>query len=340
LPGGFAVAAIWFMCLALLPAGASPQVFLNCPDTSLQDLRGLMDRATKGLGKIAPSAGAATSADLASHARLAALAYTMQEAFEKGENPEQSAPPGLSIKALIFGDPHYGTPRLRVRLRDTRTLYGFVADGPAPGQRVIVFRGTLQPMEWFRNVQARLLPYSADMLPYGASARVHNGFLRIFSSLRLVIAGEETPFQAALPGLVAGHSVTFVGHSLGGALATLAGVDAARMSPGDAPGLRVVTFASPRVGDPGFAALANALVGRIDRVCNIVDPVTALPPTTPFTPYTHVGTVFRLSSFDWPELNNAHDRAGQQIDCWHSIAAYAFMTDPAKAAASLGPCAR
>ncbi|MBK6705221.1 MAG: hypothetical protein IPG56_16640 [Caulobacteraceae bacterium] len=59
----------------------------------------------------------------------------------------------------------------------------------------------------------------------------------------------------ALRNLVAGRDTVFVGHSLGSALATLAGVEASRRSPQSAARLRIVTLASPRVGDAGFATL-------------------------------------------------------------------------------------
>jgi len=158
--------------------------------------------------------------------------------------------------------------------------------------------------------------------------------MKIYESFEMtrVSDGARIPFSEGLEEYIIGHDATFIGHSLGAALATLAGVDAALMSPENSKRLRIVTLASPRVGNKGFARLAKS-VGRIDRVCNLVDLVTAVPPSTRLTPYVHVGDVFRVSSFDWPELENNHPKAGEQITCWHSIFAYAYMTDPNKSKA-------
>jgi hypothetical protein len=166
---------------------------------------------------------------------------------------------------------------------------------------------------------------------------VHAGFLEIFESLELDIDGRPTALSPALAGLTSGRDTIFVGHSLGSALATLAGVETSRRAPQNAARLRIVTLASPRVGDAGFAAMARA-VGRIDRVCNLVDIVTAVPPSTPRTDYVHVGTPFRVSSYDWPALTNNLEKGGDQILCWHGDQSYAYMLSPSTAAREPAQC--
>jgi triacylglycerol lipase len=203
----------------------------------------------------------------------------------------------------------------------------------------MVFRGTQQPAEWVRNVQAGQRSYPAGTRDRDAGAHVHAGFWKIFESLQLDSGSGSTSFEAALPSLVAGRDTVFVGHSLGSALATLAGVEASRRSPESAARLRIVTLASPRVGDAGFAAFASK-VGRIDRVCNLVDVVTAVPPSTPRITYVHVGTPFRVSSFDWPVFVNDLDGAGDQILCWHSDKSYSVMLQPSHARREPAQCFR
>ena len=323
-----------------LPAQAQTPEWFTCPERS--EFKLLRDVKVDALNARVhqPSAGAATSADLAAHARLSAMSYDMYDAYSAGKDPLDGLPSTLKPIALIYGDPGR-TERLRRRkTRDTRTFYGVVADDPSLNRRVVIIRGTLQPNEWLRNVQARLRPFLRSRLrrafPFGARrlfsrVRVHNGFMKIYESLEVtrVSDGARILFSEGLEDFVVGRDVTFIGHSLGAALATLAGVDAALMSPTDGKRLRIVTLASPRVGNDGFARLAET-VGRIDRVCNLVDVVTAVPPSTRLTPYVHVGKAFRISSFDWPELENNTPRAGEQVTCWHSIHAYGFMLDPAK----------
>lgn len=327
------------------PALAETPEWFTCPDSSAFKARRDAEADALNARAHQPSAGAVTSADLAAHARLSAMSYDMYTAYSEGKDPLDGLAANLKPIALIYGDPGR-TERLRRRkVRDTRTFYGVVADDPATGRRLVIVRGTLQPNEWIRNVQARLRPFLRSRIrrpfPFGARrllsrVRVHNGFMKIYESFEMTRVSDDAriPLSEGLEDLVVGRNVTFIGHSLGAALAMLAGVDAALMSPENSKRLRIVTFASPRVGNEGFARLAQA-VGRIDRVCNLVDLVPAVPPSTRLTPYVHVGDVFRVSSFDWPELENNAPKAGEQITCWHSIFAYAYMTDPAKSTKGL-----
>lgn len=337
----FAVAiAILLGFTPFFTARAEPTERFKCPDSITFEIGNgrLLEALTPR--KQRPSAGGATSADLAAHARFSQMSYDMYDAFNAGADPASKLAPDVKLVALVYGEPGLDDLRLRPNAPSSRTFYGFVADEPATGRRFVVMRGTLQPIEWARDGQAGLRPFVSDRLnrpllsaaeTIQAKAWVHAGFLKIFATLEIVFAadGKRINFADALPALVAARNVTFIGHSLGGAIATLAGVEAARRAPADAARMRIITYASPRVGDKGFAELAKA-VGRIDRVCSVVDAVPMMPPSTRASLYVHVGNVFRLSPFDWPDLDNELERIGDQVICWHGIAQYAFMLDPAK----------
>ena len=331
--GAFVGAVACAFLLALQPAHAQSKsptpAWLTCPDAATIDLRPDPDRDPARIREIRPTAGAMSSIEVYSHARLASLAYDLYAVFDAGADPRTAFnEPGLTLTSLIYGVPGKNTER-GPRAGRTRTLYGFIADEKSSGRRYFVFRGTQVPAEWVRNVQAGQRPYPSGATANTAQARVHAGFLQIFETLSVEnAAGTAAPFATALPGLVADRNTVFVGHSLGSALATLAGVEAGRRAPQEASRIRVVTLASPRVGDAGFAAMA-ARLGRIDRVCNLVDVVTAVPPSTRNISYVHVGTPFRVSSFDWATLANDLPKAGDQILCWHSDLAYAAMLNPA-----------
>lgn len=81
------------------------------------------------------------------------------------------------------------------------------------------------------------------------------------------------------------------GHSLGGALASLCAFDITMTRPGGFASRRgfdmtVYTFASPRVGDAGFATMFKNNIPRSYRVQNLWDPIPRFPTT--YQDYVHV----------------------------------------------------
>jgi len=79
-----------------------------------------------------------------------------------------------------------------------------------------------------------------------------------------------------------------VGHSLGGALATLAAMDIKLNVPGKS--VSCYTFGSPKVGDSAFAGAYNKLVPDTHRFVNDTDLVPKIPPFG----YEHVGDLHHL----------------------------------------------
>lgn len=318
------------VCAATTPARAddpaSDAERFSCADETVVERRPEDRGELAQVRELRPSAGARTSAELYAHARYAGLAYDLYDVFDADGDPRAAfAAPGLELIALIYGEPGRSTERRRREGR-SRTLYGFVADEPASGRRYVVFRGTQVPAEWARNAQFGQRPFPSGARRWSVSERVHAGFLQIFDSLELDGGPWGDDFAEGLAAIVAAPQTVFVGHSLGGALATLAGVEAARRDGAAAERVEVVTLASPRVGNEDFATLAEDLV-RIDRVCNLVDAVPAVPFSTQRIRYVHAGTLHAVSSFDWPELANDLD-AGDQVGCWHGHNAYEVMLEP------------
>ena len=128
---------------------------------------------------------------------------------------------------------------------------------------VLVFRGT-------QGVQNWLLDLNAKMIAAAQAGRVHCGFQRaldeVWPDVDRALSSVTTP-------------TFYTGHSLGGALATLA---ASRRAPAV-----VYTFGSPRVGDAKFV---DRLAGQqIYRVVNRDDRVTTVPPSIGPWPFRHVG---------------------------------------------------
>ena len=159
---------------------------------------------------------------------------------------------------------------------------------------IVVFRGT-EPTnlaDWFSDLDIDLVD--------GPVGKLHHGFSRAYSfvaqdiedaiaELRRVnvvdVAGLKDRKRAG-PGSM--QSLWFAGHSLGGALATVAVVDFKLRQ--DKPVRGVYTFGQPRVGDGDLARAFNAVFKQhAFRFVNNNDVVTRVPPRG--KGYSHMGSV-------------------------------------------------
>ncbi len=131
-------------------------------------------------------------------------------------------------------------------------------------EAVLVFRGTATPEEWLRDLEFRQVEY--EFVP--SAGKTHAGFTAIYQSAR------ERIFYAVRR-VSAWKRLLITGHSLGGALATLAALDLAVNTPFSAP--LMINFGSPRVGDPEFADVYDNTVRNSLRVVNLFDPVPRVP---------------------------------------------------------------
>jgi rhodanese-related sulfurtransferase len=102
--------------------------------------------------------------------------------------------------------------------------------------------------------------------PTDPDVRAHQGFTELYATVRPAVldALRAKPKDVTL--------VVMCGHSLGGALATLAALDAASA---DTHGqVHMYSFGAPQVGDGAFVELFDARVPKAVRVVNPFDPVT------------------------------------------------------------------
>jgi hypothetical protein len=136
---------------------------------------------------------------------------------------------------------------------------------------MVVFRGTSSSCDAASNLDVRMRSDEAN-----PGVRVHRGFFDQFKSVESQILQvlEHVPFKA----------IHVVGHSLGGACATIAAVHLKRAYP-DAT-VRCTTFGSPRVGNAMFAWHFARSVDESYRVHNHQDPVSMVPASHRFE---HVG---------------------------------------------------
>lgn len=109
------------------------------------------------------------------------------------------------------------------------------------------------------------------------NCRVHSGFYVAWRSIADEVADALADLRAANPG----YSTIITGHSLGGALASLAYVD---LKAGGVPIEIAYTMGSPRVGNPAYADFVDRLsdasdqnLGTMIRITHGIDGVPGLP---------------------------------------------------------------
>jgi hypothetical protein len=137
---------------------------------------------------------------------------------------------------------------------------------------IIALRGTRPELARGPDI---LTDLRAGMDGFGPGGFVHIGFKRTFESLLPSLERDSALVRKA-------DVVHCVGHSLGGAIATLV---AAHYASAGKP-TRLYTFGSPRVGALGGNTSIERLVGKqnIFRVAHDLDPITLIGPY----PYIHV----------------------------------------------------
>ena len=145
---------------------------------------------------------------------------------------------------------------------------------------VFAFRGT----ESFRDVLSDLNIFRSNLaIPrtqLTCNPKVHSGFLTQFDTVKDEI---NTEIQVYREESNNDNTLIFTGHSLGGALATIATVYYGLQYPD--MNINCITFGSPRVGNKDFVNLFNNRVNISQRFVNEDDPVPMGP--TPFR-FSHV----------------------------------------------------
>jgi predicted lipase len=139
---------------------------------------------------------------------------------------------------------------------------------------LITIRGSDDMKDWLHNSMRWTTPF--------IGCRVHTGFLRHMMAVEKMLDPQH--MKSSVP-------VYLVGHSLGGAVATLLGILIAHNNL--LRQVRVTTFGAPRVGRYDFKLLYQKLVNfHVRRVVSPYDIVTKIP----FFGFYHIGTVIVLPS--------------------------------------------
>ncbi|KAI9338695.1 Alpha/Beta hydrolase protein [Zopfochytrium polystomum] len=129
-------------------------------------------------------------------------------------------------------------------------MQGYAAINGNMNAITVVFRGSVNIENWIHNIQLTF----KDMDGWGSGVRVHRGFHDTYESVVDAAVSAVTKLTAKCPSC----SVIFSGHSLGGAIATLAAVDMVNKGIVKASTASIITNGQPRAGNAEFAGLVNS----------------------------------------------------------------------------------
>lgn len=212
---------------------------------------------------------------------LAQAAYAVMN--QPGVAPK--LPPGFQMTGLIQADETIrqgilnlpGQSNVAKAMMDGSGIFGLMGKNPATKTAFVAFRGTQTFEDWVGDFDSFFEPYK--YVPNGG--QVHVGFQSIYGALHDSVA-------AGIGAAVAGCDHLLVtGHSLGGALAVVAGPDLAKSLP-IVPEL--ITFAGPAAGLADFVRSFDLVIPSCYRVVNFWDVVPRVPPQPSVGLYEQPGT--------------------------------------------------
>ncbi|KAM7211157.1 Alpha/Beta hydrolase fold [Rhypophila decipiens] len=198
--------------------------------------------------------------------QYAAISYC-----NSGNDPGQAVTCSTDNCPLVQADGAVTHVGFATPILDTR---GLIAIDPVRSLIVVSFRGSASVRNWITDASFAQIPCTP-----GTGCLVHAGFASAWS---------EPPPARQNPT----YTVVATGHSLGGAVATLA---AAYLREAGHP-TDLYTYGSPRVGNSIFAEYVTETqgLGAEYRVTHTEDPVPKLPPIA--TSYRHLSPEYWINT--------------------------------------------
>jgi len=167
---------------------------------------------------------------------------------------------------------------------EENSIFGF--GGYTDDHIVFSFRGTHGVSNIMQDLKFYRTEFFNEQIP---GALVHSGFLQAYMSLKDEIMSAALELSKKFPD----YPVLVTGHSLGGAIATLAAVEFA-LNETINNSVRLWTYGCPRVGNKQFAGYVNSKYINASRVTWARDPIPHLPPT--IVGYEHYNTEYWYNS--------------------------------------------
>lgn len=160
---------------------------------------------------------------------------------------------------------------------------GFVAVDEKNGLIVVSFRGSRSHANWQQNHKIKRVP--TDLCP---KCRAHQGFWNAWLEIRDRIRDQVLHLRAGYPDF----RLAIMGHSFGGAIATLAAGDLRRTNEDLLRVTEVYSFGSPRVGGEHLVEFLSKQSTLSYRITNNRDPVPRLPPW--ITGFRHTSPEYKI----------------------------------------------
>lgn len=202
----------------------------------------------------------------------------------------------------------------------------------------VACKGTSTARDWVTNLQVELSttpfdPCAQASTAEGKAARVHQGFADAYMSAQDATRDAVAQARKQHPD----YEVWVTGHSLGGALASIAALD---LVAAGVPVTRLYTFGQPRVGDAGFAACMEEFVPGARRFTKGADPVPRFPRRE--WQYMHFQReVFESADGALFDCEGREDpRCTERYPLWVSLLSFADHERYLGIATAIPPCSR
>ncbi|KAJ7842687.1 Alpha/Beta hydrolase protein, partial [Mycena leptocephala] len=171
-----------------------------------------------------------------------------------------------------------------VRLFEKGRTQGFVARDDNRGEIVVSFRGTFSLKDAITDARAWLTPFNLPGIAKDPRIRVHKGFLLAYKDVsddvRTIVKNEFKSFPT--------YRIVVTGHSLGGAIASIAALSLKTEFPHTT--LQLYTFGQPRVGTKNFARHVENTI-RVENIFRAVHNLDGVP-MVPRIAYEHFATEY------------------------------------------------
>ncbi|KAJ7852547.1 Alpha/Beta hydrolase protein [Mycena leptocephala] len=167
-----------------------------------------------------------------------------------------------------------------IRYVDGGWTHGFIARDDKRKEIVVSFPGTSSWKDIITDARATLIPFKLPGIIDHQEMLVHTGFLSAYKDVAHDVIATVTKELDRFPG----HRIVVTGHSLGGAIASIAALSLKIAIPRAA--LKLYTFGQPRVGTKKFARHVEDTIG-VDNIFRAVHKLDSVP-MVPRIDYEHL----------------------------------------------------